>query len=96
MIGRRWSKATLATDAVIGAMMGPRCAGSGYVLLHHVMGEIEGRQGAWAYPQGGMGAVSDAMARSARARGVHIFTDQVSIPSLALAPLFPSLQGRLE
>ena len=28
--------------------------GSGYVLLHHVMGGVEGRQGAWAYPEGGM------------------------------------------
>ena len=28
--------------------------GSGYVLLHHVMGGVEGKQGAWAYPEGGM------------------------------------------
>lgn len=27
--------------------------GSGYVLLHHVMGGVEGKQGAWAYPEGG-------------------------------------------
>ena len=71
-------KATLATDALIGAMMGPaETVGSGYVLLHHVMGSIEGHQGAWAYPQGGMGAVSNAMAKSAIARGASIFTDQV-------------------
>jgi len=70
-------KATLATDALIGAMMGPAdTVGSGYVLLHHVMGSIEGQQGAWAYPQGGMGSVSNAMARSAVARGASIFTDQ--------------------
>ncbi|XP_046645219.1 pyridine nucleotide-disulfide oxidoreductase domain-containing protein 2-like isoform X2 [Daphnia pulicaria] len=69
-------KATLATDAVIGAMMGPHSIGSGYVLLHHVMGGVEGKQGAWAYPEGGMGAVSSAMAKSAVEKGATIFTDQ--------------------
>jgi len=44
--------------------------------LHHVMGTIEGQQGAWAYPEGGMGGVSNAMAKSAIARGASIFTEQ--------------------
>ena len=35
-------KATLATDACIGAMISPSMTGSGYVLLHHVMGELGG------------------------------------------------------
>ena len=34
------SQATLATDACIGAMISPNMPGSGYVLLHHVMGEL--------------------------------------------------------
>ena len=46
-------KATLATDAVIGALVSPRTPGSAYVLLHHVMGEAAGRPGVWAYVQGG-------------------------------------------
>ena len=33
-------EATLATDACIGAMISPNMPGSGYVLLHHVMGEL--------------------------------------------------------
>jgi hypothetical protein len=33
-------KATLATDAVIGAMLSPNTPGSGYVLFHHVMGQV--------------------------------------------------------
>lgn len=49
-------KATLATDAVIGAMVSPKQNGSAYVLLHHVMGEAAGKKGVWAYVQGGMGA----------------------------------------
>ncbi|KFP80080.1 Pyridine nucleotide-disulfide oxidoreductase domain-containing protein 2, partial [Acanthisitta chloris] len=69
-------KATLATDAVIGAMASPHTPGSGYVLLHHVMGELEGRRGAWGYVAGGMGALSQAIARAATARGAHIFAEK--------------------
>ncbi|CAE1250300.1 Pyridine nucleotide-disulfide oxidoreductase domain-containing protein 2 [Acanthosepion pharaonis] len=69
-------KACLATDAVIGAMTSPYLPGSGYVLLHHVMGEIEGVKGAWGYVQGGMGAVSQAIANCATDRGAEIFTDK--------------------
>uniref|UniRef100_A0A8C8BDZ4 Pyridine nucleotide-disulfide oxidoreductase domain-containing protein 2 n=1 Tax=Otus sunia TaxID=257818 RepID=A0A8C8BDZ4_9STRI len=70
-------KATLATDAVIGAMASPHTPGSGYVLLHHVMGELEGRRGAWGYVAGGMGALSQAIARAAAAQGAHIFAEKV-------------------
>ncbi|KYO43848.1 pyridine nucleotide-disulfide oxidoreductase domain-containing protein 2 [Alligator mississippiensis] len=69
-------KATLATDAVIGAMASPHTPGSGYVLLHHVMGELQGQQGAWAYVAGGMGALSNAIACAAAAHGAHIFTEK--------------------
>ncbi|XP_046508421.1 pyridine nucleotide-disulfide oxidoreductase domain-containing protein 2 [Equus quagga] len=69
-------KATLATDAVIGAMTSPHTPGSGYVLLHHVMGGLEGMQGAWGYVQGGMGALSAAIASSAAAHGASIFTEK--------------------
>ncbi|KAM9197009.1 pyridine nucleotide-disulfide oxidoreductase domain-containing protein 2 isoform 2-T2 [Dugong dugon] len=69
-------KATLATDAVIGAMTSPHTPGSGYVLLHHVMGGLEGTPGAWGYVQGGMGALSDAIANSATAHGASIFTEK--------------------
>ncbi|XP_047281845.1 pyridine nucleotide-disulfide oxidoreductase domain-containing protein 2 isoform X10 [Homo sapiens] len=69
-------KATLATDAVIGAMTSPHTPGSGYVLLHHVMGGLEGMQGAWGYVQGGMGALSDAIASSATTHGASIFTEK--------------------
>ncbi|XP_023322264.1 pyridine nucleotide-disulfide oxidoreductase domain-containing protein 2 [Eurytemora carolleeae] len=67
-------KATLATDSCIGAMISPDTPGSGYVLLHHVMGELEGIRGAWGYPEGGMGAVSGAIAKSALAAGAEIYT----------------------
>ncbi|KAF3708235.1 Pyridine nucleotide-disulfide oxidoreductase domain-containing protein 2 [Channa argus] len=69
-------KATLATDAVIGAMTSPNNPGSGYVLLHHVMGELEKEMGAWGYVEGGMGGVSQAIASAARSYGVDIFTEK--------------------
>nr|XP_048713232.1 pyridine nucleotide-disulfide oxidoreductase domain-containing protein 2 isoform X3 [Caretta caretta] len=69
-------KATLATDAVIGAMASPHTPGSGYVLLHHVMGELEGQKGAWGYVAGGMGGVSQAIASAAAAHGTDIFTEK--------------------
>ncbi|XP_010387834.1 pyridine nucleotide-disulfide oxidoreductase domain-containing protein 2 isoform X4 [Rhinopithecus roxellana] len=72
-------KATLATDAVIGAMTSPCTPGSGYVLLHHVMGGLEGMQGAWGYVQGGMGALSDAIASSATTHGASIFTEKTVV-----------------
>lgn len=68
-------KATLATDAVIGAMAAPSMAGTGYVLFHHVMGETNGRRGVWGYVQGGMGALTGALARAAQDMGVAIRCD---------------------
>uniref|UniRef100_A0A3Q3BG78 Pyridine nucleotide-disulfide oxidoreductase domain-containing protein 2 n=2 Tax=Kryptolebias marmoratus TaxID=37003 RepID=A0A3Q3BG78_KRYMA len=69
-------KATLATDGVIGAMTSPNNPGSGYVLLHHVMGELEKEKGAWGYVEGGMGGVSQAIAKAARSYGADIFTEK--------------------
>ncbi len=67
-------KATLATDAVIGANGGPRSPGSAYVLLHHCMGGVNGRRGIWGFVRGGMGAVSEAIAAAARSHGAEIRT----------------------
>lgn len=67
-------KATLATDAVIGSTASVHTPGSGYVLLHHVMGETDGERGIWSYVEGGMGSVSSAIANAARESGAHIVT----------------------
>jgi phytoene dehydrogenase-like protein len=68
-------KVTLATDGVIGANGGPRSPGTAYILLHHVMGSVGGHRGLWGFVRGGMGAVSNAIAESARSRGVEIRTN---------------------
>ncbi len=67
-------KATLATDAIIGAWASPSTPGTAYVLFHHVMGETDGARGAWGYVRGGMGALSLALAAAARAHGAEIRT----------------------
>ncbi len=65
-------RTTLATDAVIGTFLPPSAPGTAYVLLHHVMGEAGGARGVWAYPRGGMGAVSGAIRSAAEAAGVEV------------------------
>ncbi|KAJ0039956.1 hypothetical protein Pint_28281 [Pistacia integerrima] len=67
-------KATLATDAVIGSTGSVHTPGSGYVLLHHVMGETDGDRGIWSYVEGGMGSVSMAIGNAAREAGACILT----------------------
>jgi phytoene dehydrogenase-like protein len=68
-------KVTLATDGVIGANGGPRSPGTAYILLHHVMGSVGGHRGLWGFVRGGMGGVSNAIAASAKSRGVEIRTN---------------------
>lgn len=65
-------KGTLATDALIGTFQPVSAPGTAYVLLHHVMGSAGGARGVWGYVEGGMGALSNAIAASAQARGVEI------------------------
>jgi phytoene dehydrogenase-like protein len=65
-------RATLGTDAVIGAFASPSYPGTAYVLLHHVMGEAGGQRGVWGYVQGGMGALAMALASACEDLGVEI------------------------
>jgi phytoene dehydrogenase-like protein len=68
-------KAVLGFDAVVGNLASPYTPGSAYVLLHHVFGEVNGRQGVWGHAIGGMGAITQAMASAAGAHGVRIDVD---------------------
>ena len=67
-------KAVFGFDAIVGNFASPYAPGTAYVLLHHVFGEVNGRRGVWGHAVGGMGAITQAMAAEARARGVHIDT----------------------
>jgi phytoene dehydrogenase-like protein len=68
-------KAVLGFDGVVGNYASPYSAGSAYVLLHHVFGEVNGNKGAWGHAVGGMGAITQAMAAACAAAGVQIRTN---------------------
>jgi phytoene dehydrogenase-like protein len=68
-------QAELVNDGLIGTNLGPRDAGTAYVLAHHLAGRLLGSQGSWAFVRGGMGSVSSALASAAREYGAEIFPD---------------------
>ena len=70
-----WSKALFGFDAIVGNYASPYAAGSAYVMLHHAFGEVNGKKGVWGHAIGGMGAITQAMARAARGHGVEIEID---------------------
>ena len=65
-------KAAFGFDAVVGNFASPDTPGSAYVLLHHVFGEVNGKKGAWGHAIGGMGAITQAMAKIVQGMGVEI------------------------
>jgi len=67
-------KAAFGFDAIVGHFASPYTPGSAYVLLHHVIGEVNGHRGAWGHAIGGMGAITQAMRKEAERRGVEIIT----------------------
>jgi phytoene dehydrogenase-like protein len=67
-------KAILGFDGIVGTYSSPYAAGTGYVLLHHCWGEVNGKKGAWGHAIGGMGAISQAIAGACAARNVDIRT----------------------
>ena len=69
-------KTVMALNGLIGTWAGPYEPGTGYVMAHHSIGDVgDGHLGSWAVPEGGMGAVSDAIASSARSHGAEIRTE---------------------
>jgi phytoene dehydrogenase-like protein len=68
-------KGLLAVNGIIGTWAGPDEPGTAYVMLHHAIGDVgDGRMGSWGFPQGGMGAVADAIRAAAEHQGCEIRT----------------------
>ncbi|MGB7245208.1 MAG: NAD(P)/FAD-dependent oxidoreductase [Methylovirgula sp.] len=65
-------KAAFGFDAIVGTYASPYTPGTAYVLLHHSFGEVDGCKGQWGHAVGGMGAISESMARAAAAQGAEI------------------------
>jgi phytoene dehydrogenase-like protein len=68
-------KAAMASPGVIGTALGVYSPGSAYILLHHVMGDVDGNIGAWGLARGGMGAISHAIASALTEHGGEIRTN---------------------
>ena len=68
-------KAAMASPGIIGTALGVESPGSSYILLHHVMGDVDGSIGAWGLARGGMGAISRAIAGALQEHGGHIRTN---------------------
>ncbi|HEY3638661.1 MAG TPA: NAD(P)/FAD-dependent oxidoreductase [Rhizomicrobium sp.] len=68
-------KAAFGFDAIVGNYASPYGPNTGYVLLHHAIGEVNGIKGTWGHAIGGMGAITQAMAMACREAGVEIHTD---------------------
>lgn len=68
-------KGIFGLEGVIGNFADPYQPGTAYVLLHHALGEVNGKTGAWGIAKGGMGAITQAMCASATERGVDIETE---------------------
>lgn len=67
-------KAAMASPGIIGTALGVYSPGSAYILLHHVMGDVDGSIGAWGLARGGMGAISNAIASACQSFGGEIRT----------------------
>lgn len=68
-------KGAVGFDSVVGHFVSPYQAGSGYLLLHHALGEVNGVRGGWGHAIGGMGAISDALVAAAREAGATLEVD---------------------
>ena len=68
-------KGAFAFDGIVGNFADTTTPGSAYILMHHAFGEVNGIKGVWGHAIGGMGSITQAMAKSARSKGVDIETD---------------------
>ena len=68
-------RGVLSVSGVIGTWAGPRSPGTAYVMAHHKIGDVgEGQMGAWGFPRGGMGGVTQALRKAAEAFGAKVRT----------------------
>jgi phytoene dehydrogenase-like protein len=75
MFENDYLKGSIASTGVVGVWAGPYTPGTAYNLLHHALGELDGQVGSWGQVEGGMGAISEAIASSARSHGAEIRTN---------------------
>ena len=67
-------KGVLASDGILGSFYGPRSAGSVYVMLYMRIGRGDNLKQAWPLMRGGMGELTQALAKAGEKHGVEIRT----------------------
>jgi phytoene dehydrogenase-like protein len=67
-------KGALAAGAVIGTFAGPYTPGTAYILGHHNIGRLGEHRRVWGHMRGGMGRITEALARSAIHFGATVRT----------------------
>ena len=67
-------KGALAAGATIGTFAGPYTPGTAYILGHHNIGRIGEHRRVWGHARGGMGQITQSMARAATQWGAEIRT----------------------
>ena len=68
-------KGFLTFLGIVSTFGGPRTPGTAYEYTHHSMNDFEGRFGQWGFARGGMGNITEAMAKGARHFGATIRTN---------------------
>jgi phytoene dehydrogenase-like protein len=68
-------KGLLASSSIIGTFAGPRTPGTAYILAHNELGYLDGHRRIWGLAKGGMGGITQAMARAAQQYGTTIRTN---------------------
>ncbi|MEM9623067.1 MAG: NAD(P)/FAD-dependent oxidoreductase, partial [Pseudomonadota bacterium] len=76
-------KAMIAASITPGNYASLQQPGASLAMLHHAVGEVAGIKGAWGLVPGGMGTVTQAMAKAAEAKGVEIRTN-ASVASIII------------
>ncbi|MBI4527704.1 MAG: NAD(P)/FAD-dependent oxidoreductase [Deltaproteobacteria bacterium] len=67
-------KGTLGASGIFGTMLGPRAQGTSYIFVHNYFDDsAEARP--WGFVRGGMGNLSDAIARTAKRFGAEVRTN---------------------
>lgn len=68
-------KAMYASTITAGSAVSLRAPGSAINMLHLAVGAVDGERRKWAYVKGGMGTITQAMAKALAAKGGTIRTD---------------------
>lgn len=67
-------KGALAAGGTLGTFAGPYTPGTAFILARHQLGRIGDHRQVWGHSRGGMGRITEAIARSAMAAGATVRT----------------------